>query len=286
MVALGGVVVDHIHDHFDTGGVQGLDQVLEFVETTAGGIAWIGGEVADGIVAPVVFQSSVEQMTVVDESLYRQELHRGDAQALEVVDDRRRAQPGIGAAHFGRNMRVQAGEALDVQLIDDGLMPGNIGRAVPVPIKAGIDHLALEHAGRAVAAAEAQILAGAADAVTELGIAPLDGADNRFGVGVQQQLVRIEAVSLLRPIRTMDPVAVQLARTHFRQIGMPDLVGLLAQLDALLFLSPAVVKQAQLDLVGVLGEQGEIDSLSVPGGAQGIGFAGPDGRHQFFRHGC
>jgi hypothetical protein len=30
-------------------------------------------------------------MTVVDEGLYRQELHRGHTQALEVVDDR----PGV-----------------------------------------------------------------------------------------------------------------------------------------------------------------------------------------------
>jgi hypothetical protein len=36
---------------------------------------------------------------------------------------------------------------------------------------------------------------------------------------------------------------------------MPDLVGLLAQLDALLFLSAAAVEQAQFDLVRVLGEQ-------------------------------
>jgi hypothetical protein len=69
MVALGGVVVDHIHNDFDASGVQGLDQLLEFVDTTAGRIAWIGGEVADGIVAPVVFQPAVQEMAVVDESL-------------------------------------------------------------------------------------------------------------------------------------------------------------------------------------------------------------------------
>jgi hypothetical protein len=193
-----------------------------------------------------------------------------------VVDDRRGAQPGIGAAHFGRNMRVQAREALDMQLIDDGLMPGNIGAAVPLPIKAGIDHLALEHAGCAVATAEAQVLPGAADAVTELGIAPGDGADNRLGVGVEQQLVRIEPVPLLRPVRTMDPVAVQLAGTQFGQVGMPDLIGLLAQLEALLFVSSAAIKQAQLDLIRVLGEQGKIDPFAVPRGAQGIGLARPD----------
>ncbi|EXI74697.1 MAG: hypothetical protein AW07_01625 [Candidatus Accumulibacter sp. SK-11] len=201
-----------------------------------------------------------------------------------MVDDRRGAQPGIGAAQFGRHLRVQAGEALDVQLVDDALMPGNIRAAVPVPVESGIDHLALGHARPAIAAAEAQILVGTADAVTELGIAPLDGADNRFGVGVEQQLVRIEAVPFLRPIRTMDPVAVQLPGAHFGQIRMPDLIGLLGQLDTLAFLPPAVVEQAQLDLVRVLREQGEIDPFAIPGSAQRIGLARPDCR-QRLRHG-
>ena len=36
------------------------------------------------------------------------------------------------------------------------------------------------------------------------------------------------------------------------------------------------VEQAQLDLGGVLGEEGEIDPGAVPGGAEGIGLSRPD----------
>ena len=59
---------------------------------------------------------------------------------------------------------------------------------------------------------------------------------------------------------------------------MPDLVGALAQLDALQLVAAAGVEQAQLDLLGVLGEQREVDALAVPGGAARIGPAGPDAR--------
>ena len=45
---------------------------------------------------------------------------------------------------------------------------------------------------------------------------------------------------------------------------MPDLVGALAQRDALQLAPAARVEEAQLDLLGVLGEQREVDALAVP----------------------
>jgi hypothetical protein len=58
MVALGGVVVDHIQDHLDAGGVQRLDHLLELGDLAAGlpraGIARLRGKEVDGVVSPVV----------------------------------------------------------------------------------------------------------------------------------------------------------------------------------------------------------------------------------------
>ena len=58
MVALGGVVVDHIQDHLDPGGVQRLHHLLELGDLTAGlpraGIPRLRGEEVDGVVPPVV----------------------------------------------------------------------------------------------------------------------------------------------------------------------------------------------------------------------------------------
>jgi hypothetical protein len=183
-------------------------------------------------------------MAVVDEGLYRQELHRRHTQALEVVDDRPGTQSGIGPAQFGWNVRMQSGETFDMQFIDHGLMPGDVGALVTFPVEIRIDDLTPGHPGRTVAAAEAQILLWTADAVSELSVAPLDPTDDGFGVRVEQQLVRVETVPLVGPVRPMHPVAIQLAGTDFGQIGMPDLIGLLGNPDSLLFQPPAGVEQA------------------------------------------
>ena len=58
MVALGGVVVDHIQDHLDAGGMQRLHHLLELGDLTArlprAGIPHLRGEEVDGVVPPVV----------------------------------------------------------------------------------------------------------------------------------------------------------------------------------------------------------------------------------------
>lgn len=76
-------------------------------------------------------------------------------------------------------------------------------------------------------------------------------------------------------VRAGDAVAVELSRPHIRQIGMPDLVGVLAERNALGLLIPILAEQAQLDPFRILREQREIDAATVPGGAEGIGKAGP-----------
>ena len=104
MVALGGVVVDHVEDDLDAGGVQRLDHLLELGDLTAGvaaaGIARLRGEEVDGVVAPVVAQPLLQQVTVVEEGVHREQLDRGDAEILEVGDHRRRRETGVGAAQL------------------------------------------------------------------------------------------------------------------------------------------------------------------------------------------
>ena len=62
VVALGGVVVDHVEDHLDAGVVQGLDHLLELLHLLAllapGRVVVVGGEEGDGVVAPVVAQAA------------------------------------------------------------------------------------------------------------------------------------------------------------------------------------------------------------------------------------
>src|SRR5207245_2940348 len=79
---------------------------------------------------------------------------------------------GILAAQLLRYVGVVDGEALDVQLVDDGLVPGRVGPPVVAPGECRIDDLALGHAERAVAIVGREILAPAADAITEMRVAP------------------------------------------------------------------------------------------------------------------
>ena len=63
MVALGGVVVDHVEDHLDAGLMQAAHHHLEFVDIAgAASVARGRGEKAQGVVAPVVHQLLVDQM--------------------------------------------------------------------------------------------------------------------------------------------------------------------------------------------------------------------------------
>ena len=88
MIALGGVVVDHVQDHLDAGVVEPLDHGLELADRAARQIAGLGREEADGVVAPVVGEALREQAAVLDEGMDRQQLDRGDAELDQVVDDR------------------------------------------------------------------------------------------------------------------------------------------------------------------------------------------------------
>ena len=65
---------------------------------------------------------------------------------------------------------------------------------------------------------------------------------------------------LRRIVRPVDPVAVKLAGQHVRQVGVPDLVGVFLESDPMrLFFRVGRVEQAQFDLGGVFGVEGEID---------------------------
>ena len=190
----------------------------------------------------------LEQMPVVDEGMHRHQLDGGDAQAHQVIDDRRGGESGVGAAQVRRHFGVAHRQSAHVRLVDDGVVPGNTRRTVIAPGEGGIDHAALRRAGRAVAAVEGQVRLGVPGAIAEVRVAPLQRSLQVLGVGLDQELVRIETVAALGIVRPVHAIAVQQARTCLRKVDMPVVVGALAQLDALDFVPAGTVEQAQLDL--------------------------------------
>ena len=114
------------------------------------------------------------------------------------------------------------------------------------------------------------------DAIAEVRIAPDQLPLQVLCIGLDEQLVRVEAIAFLGRVRPMHAIAVQQARTRLRQIRVPDLIGTLAQLDPLQLVLAAGIEQTQLHFVGAAGKNGEIDTFTVPRGATGIRLAGPD----------
>ena len=163
-VALAGVVVDHVEDDLDARGMEGLDHLLELADLAAavadGAVARHGGEVAEGVVAPVVAQALVDEVAVVDEVMDGQELDGGDAELLEVVDAGGVAEAGVGAAQVLGDVGVALGEALDVDLVDDGVGERGLGRAVVAPVEVVVDDDALGDAVGVVLVAALEVVAG------------------------------------------------------------------------------------------------------------------------------
>ena len=92
VVALGGVVVDHVEDHLDARLVQGLDHALELAHLLAAdagrGVVGERREEADRGVAPVVGQPPLGEERLVGDVVHGQQLDRVDAQRLEVLEGR------------------------------------------------------------------------------------------------------------------------------------------------------------------------------------------------------
>ena len=76
MVSFGRVVVDDVQDHFDARAVQRVNHLLELAAPTCRrsspeAYVWLGREIAERVVAPVVRQAAIDQVPVVEEIVDR-----------------------------------------------------------------------------------------------------------------------------------------------------------------------------------------------------------------------
>ena len=279
LVALGGVVVDHVEDDLDARLVQRLDHALELGDLLTPRavcrVAVVRGEEPDRVVAPVVRQALVAQGEVVDELVHRHQLDGGDAEALEVLDDHRVRDARVGAADLLGDVGVGLGEALDVGFVDDAVVVLVPRQAVLAPVEERVDHHREHRVAEAVLDVRpGRVLAGRVEVVGEQRLVAVGLAVDRLGVGVEQELRGVAAVALGRVVGAVHAVAVALAGLHAGQVGVPHEAVHLGQLEP--GLRAVVVDEAELDLVGHLGEQREVHAGAVIGRAEGVGLAGPD----------
>ena len=199
MVAFGRVVVDDVEDHFDTRRVQCLDHRLELLHLPAsaagGGVGRVRCEVADGVVAPVVRETALDDGVLGNVVVHGQQLDGRDPQRLEVVDDRLGGDPGVRAAQLGGNVGMQHREAANVCLVDERTMQWCVRRAVARPVKVRVDDHTLGHGRRAVGRVEQIGLVGI---VCVHRARPRNVAFDGLGIVVEEQLVRVEAQAVGR----------------------------------------------------------------------------------------
>ena len=107
---------------------------------------------------------------------------------------------------------------------------------------------------------------------------PIDPAGDGLGVGIDQQLGRIEAQAARRVPRAVDAIAVELTRLQARNVTMPDEGGLLGQLNASRSRDDYGRRTDTARPWSRFPNKGEIDAGSVPGGAGETALPGKQGR--------
>ena len=163
---------------------------------------------------------------------------------------------------------MKLGEAFDMHLVDDRVIPRHeLPAGLAAPVEAGIDHDAFGHEGRAVTLVEGSVVARLHLVAEHRGI-PCQGAGLRPRIGIEQQLVRIEAMAVLGRVRPVHAIAIEAARPDPRQVTVKYLVGIFRQLDAVGFGPRRGIEQANLDLCRMGREHREIGPRTVPACAE------------------
>ena len=193
-----------------------------------------------------------------------------DAQAGDVVQDRGVGHAGVGAPQLSRDLGVVDGQAPHVGFVDDRVVPFGPGAAVVGPLERRVAHDGQGHAGRRVGLVGHQVVTP--QGVPVGGLAPLNGPADRFGIGVEQQLVGVAAQPGLRVEGAVNPVAVAGSGLQPLQVAVPAVGVDLGEQVALLL--AVIVEQAQLDGFGQLGVDGKVGPQPVVGRTEGKGLAG------------
>ena len=268
VVAFRGVVVDDVEDHLDARAVQRADHVLALGDRRADRaprrVLVVRREEADRVVAPVVPQPALEQRAVVDELVDREELDRGDAEPLQVLDRGVVREPEVRAAQGRRDVRMARGEAAHVDLVEHGVRPRDAQPPVVAPVEPRIVDHAAQHRRCAVGVVA---FGGRVVAVAEDRLAPLERARDRARIRIEEELVRVAAQPARGIPRAVHAVPVVLSGADGGKIGRPDVAGVAHQLDPLL--APGR-EEAELDPVGDLREHGEVGAMPVEGRTERI----------------
>ena len=123
VIAFGGVVVDHVQNHFDPGVMEPIHHRTESGNTGWPRVARFRCEKADGVVPPVIHKSARAQRAFGFDRLHRQQLDCRHTQVGQMIQHLRRRQPVKRAACGIRYVRVQLRGTAHVCFVDKRFVP-------------------------------------------------------------------------------------------------------------------------------------------------------------------
>ena len=164
---------------------------------------------------------------------------------------------GVGAAQLFGNGGVGDGKTAHVDFVDDGVGECDAQPAIAGPVERRIDDDGLGNAGAAVLIVLVQVRILAIEGVGKDGLVPLHVANDGLCVGVDEQFVLIEAMTLGGVPRAVDAKAVALTRADARQEAVPDEGGTFFEATATSVCVVSSVIEAELDPGRVLRIDGE-----------------------------
>src|SRR6266567_7886564 len=115
MISFGGVVVNHIEDDLDSRRMQGFYHGFEIIDAVGRAVARFGSKEADRVVSPVIAQSALNQIAVVDKCVNRHQFNCGDSELGQVIYYGRGCQSSVGPAQSSRDLRMSNRKPFDVQ---------------------------------------------------------------------------------------------------------------------------------------------------------------------------
>ncbi len=172
LIAFGRMVVNHVQDDLKAGVVECLDHLLELANhfrrsLRVARIPRLRSEESQRVVAPIVPQSPVDEMSVLDEGMHRHQFERGNTQFFQVFDDRLGRHPRIGAAQVLRDLRMHFAHSANMRFVDQGFVRRIRGTIFAAPIETRIDHRPQWRKGTAVPIIKCQIRVRFSELVAE-----------------------------------------------------------------------------------------------------------------------
>ena len=125
------VVIDHVQKHLDVGLMQDRHHASELINHTLsaapacslGSVRRFRGKERQRRITPIIRQPAFNQERLIVFGVDGQQFHSRDAQLLQIVHRCGVRQSCVSSPQVIRNVRHIEREALDVQLIDHGLVP-------------------------------------------------------------------------------------------------------------------------------------------------------------------